>query len=188
MVDVHLYLPVWFPTSPPVSPAPVLDHSLLMAAELDPRTPLSSAQHFIPAGTSNLAIFPRHVPPAQPDDRRSVGGTDDDDFDEDSIPGFTYPQAPTTPLSARPPPPPPLDKGKGRAKDTLLPPPAAGPNGTGTGTGTSSNPLAGNIGTPANGATPKADRRTVGGVRVETRCVATRHGPLAAPGVAIMLI
>ena len=119
---------------------------------------------------------------ARPDD-------DGDDFDEDSIPAFTHPQpSTTTPTTTTTTTTTPLDKGKGRAKDTLLPLPAgaAASNGTSTNSTSSSIPLAGNIGTPVNGnaATPKpkaADRRTVGGVRVETRYV---HGNLhrcAAP-------
>ena len=144
-----------------------------MATELDPRTPLSSAQHFIAAGTSKCPSCLRRVT-RLPGHHRSVG-TDDDDFDEDSIPGFTHPQAPDPPLSAKPPPP--LDKGKGRAPDTLLPPRAATPNGIGS--SSPSNHLAGNIGSTANSAAPKGDRRTVGGVRIETRWVPTRHGPVA---------
>ena len=150
-----------------------------MQAVLDPQTPLSSsvAQHFIQAGmyTDSATIISRHVLPLtrSPYSTSASGlDDDDDDFDEDSIPAFTHPQPSTTPTPL------PLDKGKGRAQDTLLSSPVAAPNGTSTG---SSTPLAGNIGAPANGATPKADRRTVGGVRVETRSVTTCDIPLAAP-------
>lgn len=124
-----------------------------------------------------LPLLPR--PPARSHSTTAASAglddDDDDDFDEDSIPAFTHPQPSTTPT--------PLDKGKGRAQDTLLSSPAAAPNGTGTGTvsSSSSTPLAGNIGAPANGATPKADRRTVGGVHVETRSVTTCDIPLVAP-------
>lgn len=75
---------------------------------------------------------------------------DDDDLDEEHLPGF----------SLGPPPP---DKGKGRAHvpEQLAPP--------SNNAGRSSPVLSGRIGGPANGAPPT--RQTVGGVQVETRCV-----------------
>ncbi|KAI0833533.1 Yip1-domain-containing protein [Trametes gibbosa] len=81
---------------------------------------------------------------------------DDDDLDEDSIPGFTHPglvPSPHTPNTA--------DKGKARAPEQLAPPSASG--------GAS---VSGNIGTPVNGPPgggQRPNRRTVGGVQVETR-------------------
>jgi protein YIPF6 len=76
---------------------------------------------------------------------------DDDDLDEENLPGF----------SIGPPPP---DKGKGRAhaQEQLAPP--------SNNAGTSSPVLSGRIGAPLNGAPPPT-RQTVGGVQVETRCV-----------------
>lgn len=75
---------------------------------------------------------------------------DDDDLDEDNLPGF----------SIGPPP----DKGKGRAHapEQLAPP--------SNNAGASSPVLSGRIGGPANGA-PPTTRQTVGGVQVETRYV-----------------
>ena len=54
-------------------------------------------------------------------------------------------------------------KGKGRAIPSPLGP------GTGTGTGTAAP--TGNIGSSSNGAARQNDRRWIGGVQVETRCV-----------------
>ncbi|KAI0787606.1 Yip1-domain-containing protein [Fomes fomentarius] len=76
---------------------------------------------------------------------------DDDDLDEESIPGFTHPGLVSNPQSPNP------DKGKARASEQLAPP-------------SGSASVSGNIGTAVNGSTPQqANRRTVGGVRVETR-------------------
>lgn len=82
---------------------------------------------------------------------------DDDDLDDDNIPGFTHPalaQAPKTPL----------DKGKGAARyePEQLAAPTVGIRGEG-----SSN-LSGDIGSssqPQRGP----NRQTLGGVQVETR-------------------
>ncbi|PSS36907.1 hypothetical protein PHLCEN_2v1266 [Hermanssonia centrifuga] len=76
---------------------------------------------------------------------------DDDDLDEENIPGFSHPSVATSPQSPYP------DKGKGRATEQLATP-----------TGGSSMPLSGNIGSMPNGP-PKSARRMVGGVQVETR-------------------
>ncbi|KAI0749794.1 Yip1-domain-containing protein [Daedaleopsis nitida] len=76
---------------------------------------------------------------------------DDDDFDEDAIPGFTHPGLVSSPHSPVP------DKGKARAPEQLAPPTSGSPS------------VSGNIGTPVNGSTPQSHRRVVGGVRVETR-------------------
>ena len=78
---------------------------------------------------------------------------DDDDLDEEDIPGFSHPEL--TPNSGV------YDKGKGRAAEQL---------GTPTGGPAPRTPLSGNIGTPTGA--PKATRTTVGGVRVETRYAA----------------
>ncbi|TFK92689.1 Yip1-domain-containing protein [Polyporus arcularius HHB13444] len=75
---------------------------------------------------------------------------DDDDLDEDAIPGFTHPglvPSPHTPAQ---------DKGKARAPEQLAPP-------------SGSPSLSGNIGTPVNGSGAPSNRRSVGGVQVETR-------------------
>ncbi|PIL35511.1 hypothetical protein GSI_02239 [Ganoderma sinense ZZ0214-1] len=80
---------------------------------------------------------------------------DDDDLDEESIPGFTHPGLVQSPHSPVP------DKGKGRAPEQLAPPSA-------------SAAVSGNIGTPVNGSgAPPSNRRSVGGVRVETRYTGT---------------
>ena len=80
---------------------------------------------------------------------------DDDDLDEEAIPGFTHPGMPATPRSPVP------DKGKSRATDQL-----ATPSG---GSQFPRTPLSGNIGSAPVG-TPHSARRMVGGVQVETRC------------------
>lgn len=80
---------------------------------------------------------------------------DDDDLDEDAIPGFSHPGMVATPRSAVP------DKGKGRATAEQLASPAGGSEFPRT-------PLSGNIGSASNGGPPSA-RRVVGGVQVETR-------------------
>lgn len=76
---------------------------------------------------------------------------DDDDFDEDNVPGYTHPSIgrATSPI-------PNGDKGKGRAQDQLAPPSGLSPAG-----------VSGNIGTAPPNA--NAGRRVVGGVQVETR-------------------
>lgn len=79
---------------------------------------------------------------------------DDDEFDEDSIPGFTHPSL-ATPLSPH------SNKGKGRAPEQLGPAPAAN---------LPSSPVSGNIGSVPN-AGPRPTRSTVGGVQVEMRLV-----------------
>lgn len=79
---------------------------------------------------------------------------DDDDLDEDDIPGFSHPTLAQSPLP---------DKGKGRARELDQ---LAAPSGGG---GASSPGLSGNIGS-ASGV-PRPARQTVGGVQVETRCV-----------------
>ncbi|THH12292.1 hypothetical protein EW146_g7754 [Bondarzewia mesenterica] len=77
-----------------------------------------------------------------------IQADEDDDFDEDSIPGFSHP-APSAPAQ---------DKGKGRAPEQLAPP------------STSPRPaVSGNIGSSTGGSGQASTRQTVGGVRVETR-------------------
>ncbi|KAH7918961.1 Yip1-domain-containing protein [Leucogyrophana mollusca] len=79
---------------------------------------------------------------------RFIEADDDDELDEQDIPGFTHPSLAS----------PSLDKGKGRAPEQLGQP-----------TGSSSPPtgLSGNIGSSNGPANPS--RQTVGGIRVETR-------------------
>ncbi|OCH95349.1 Yip1-domain-containing protein [Obba rivulosa] len=92
---------------------------------MDPLTPLTSTSQFIQ-------------------------GDDDDDLDEEAIPGFSHPvMSPNTGQ----------DKGKARAPEQLAPP---------SGSGYSGASISGNIGSTTNGG-PKSSRRTVGGVQVETR-------------------
>ncbi|KAL1696867.1 hypothetical protein GGG16DRAFT_42034 [Schizophyllum commune] len=78
-----------------------------------------------------------------------IQADDDDDYDEENMPGFTNP-ALASPVA---------DKGKTRAHEPeqLAPPSSSGTSG-----------LSGNIGSSSNTA-PQATRSTVGGVRVETR-------------------
>ncbi|TCD61603.1 hypothetical protein EIP91_008168 [Steccherinum ochraceum] len=83
-----------------------------------------------------------------------IQADDDDDFDEENIPGFAHPAMDPSPRSAT------LDKGKGREPERLATP-----------TGEASfprTPVSGNIGSAPNGL-PKPNRTTIGGVRVETR-------------------
>lgn len=78
----------------------------------------------------------------------------DDDFDEDNIPGFSHPS-----LAAQLPLP---DKGKSRAPPEQLAPPS------GTGGAPQSPTVSGNIGTSSSGS-QRGARKTFGGVQVETR-------------------
>jgi len=68
---------------------------------------------------------------------------DDDDLDEEALPSFSGPSLPSDNIPNG------ADKGKGRA--------------------TEANSISGNIGSSAGGSATNAARRTVGGVRVETR-------------------
>ena len=81
---------------------------------------------------------------------------EEDDLDEENIPGFSHPTIEPTPRSTT------FDKGKARVPDRL-----ATPTGE---TSFPRTPVSGNIGSAPNG-TPKPNRTTIGGVRVETRCV-----------------
>ncbi|TBU33345.1 Yip1-domain-containing protein [Dichomitus squalens] len=79
---------------------------------------------------------------------------DDDDLDEEAIPSFTHPGLASSPHS------PGQDKGKARAPEQLASAGAAA--------------VSGNIGTPVNGAGAlQPNRRSVGGVQVETRYTGT---------------
>ncbi|TFK75189.1 Yip1-domain-containing protein [Pluteus cervinus] len=83
-----------------------------------------------------------------------IQGDDDDEFDEEHIPGFSHPAVAQSPL--------PKDKGKTRARE---PEQLAPPTGN---IGSSSSNVSGNFGSlPGRSAGPT--RQTVGGVRVETR-------------------
>lgn len=81
---------------------------------------------------------------------------DDDELDEDSLPAFSHPAMAPSPTA------PTANKGKGRAASPLLPtsspiPSSSAPSG-----------VFGNIGSGSQ--VPKAQRQTVAGVRVESRC------------------
>jgi len=82
---------------------------------------------------------------------------DDDDLDEEDIPGFSHPAL--SPQHA-----PIVDKGKGRANynpEQLAPP--------STSVGRPTSPVvSGNIGSPSQNA-PRGNRQMLGGVQVETR-------------------
>ncbi|KAG5730939.1 Protein YIPF6 [Termitomyces sp. T112] len=81
-----------------------------------------------------------------------IQADDDDDLNDDDIPGFTHPDLTI-----------PVDKGKGKARESEQ---LALPSNAG---GTSLSPgLSGNIGSSVNG-TAASSRQTVGGLRVETR-------------------
>ncbi|KAK0223316.1 hypothetical protein IW262DRAFT_1365860 [Armillaria fumosa] len=84
-----------------------------------------------------------------------IQADDDDDLDEENIPGFTHPsmQSPQIP-----------DKGKGRARE---PDQLALPSSNGR---VSSPVLSGNIGSSVSGGASRSGaRQTVGGINVETR-------------------
>lgn len=84
----------------------------------------------------------------------------DDDFDEDNIPGYTHPSLGSNANSPAP------DKGKSRAPTEQLAPPSSG--------GAPRSPsLSGNIGSSStpNVGGGRGARKTVGGVQVETRYV-----------------
>jgi len=83
-----------------------------------------------------------------------IQADDDDDLDEDAIPGFSHPSMNATPQSAA------YDKGKTRAQEQLATPNSA--------SNFPRTPISGNIGSAPNGA-PKSNRRMVGGIQVETR-------------------
>lgn len=91
-----------------------------------------------------------------------IEADNDDDFDEDNIPGFSHPSLASPGIP---------DKGKGRAPPEQL----ALPSGNG-GQGPMQSPgVSGRIGTPVpngnGGSGGRGARRTVGGVQVETRYV-----------------
>ncbi|KAF9533851.1 hypothetical protein CPB83DRAFT_411984 [Crepidotus variabilis] len=90
---------------------------------------------------------------------RFIQADDDDDFDDEDVPGFTHPGMAQSPAP---------DKGKARANympEQLAPPStSSGPPVAATAAG-----LSGNIGSVAPGASRASNRQTYGDVRVETR-------------------
>ncbi|KAF9468008.1 hypothetical protein BDZ94DRAFT_1246937 [Collybia nuda] len=81
-----------------------------------------------------------------------IQADDDDDLDEDNIPGFSHPTLTE-----------PQDKGKARARELdQLAPPSNEPSA-------SSPVLSGNIGSSVNGGPPRPARQMLGGIQVETR-------------------
>lgn len=88
---------------------------------------------------------------------------DDDDLDEQDIPGFTVPGL-ASPV---------IDKGKSRAPD---------PVGQTGGSGAHAQGVSGNI--SSSNAPRKPARQTVGGIRVETRCASFVW---SGPSLAIQL-
>jgi hypothetical protein len=101
--------------------------------------PLTSTLRFIEAGEFYIRTTFIVIP---------MGGhtdDDDDDLDEQDIPGFSAPS-------------PAVDKGKSREPEQLAKP-SAPP--------TSNQNVSGNIG--SNGSSSNSNRQTVGGIRVETR-------------------
>jgi len=82
-----------------------------------------------------------------------IQADDDDDLDEESIPGFSHPEIAQTPRLP--------DKGKGRAQEHNQP-------GSSANVGTVNASLTGNIGGSQNSG-PRTTTQTIGGVRVETR-------------------
>ncbi|PPQ84822.1 hypothetical protein CVT26_012054, partial [Gymnopilus dilepis] len=86
-----------------------------------------------------------------------IQADDDDDLDEENIPGFSHPGMAQSPVA--------VDKGKGRA--TFVPEQLAPPT---TSNGRPTSPaLSGNIGSSSQGGGRSGNRQTVGGVQVETR-------------------
>ncbi|KAF9443757.1 Yip1-domain-containing protein [Macrolepiota fuliginosa MF-IS2] len=84
-----------------------------------------------------------------------IQADDDDDFDEDNIPGFSHPTLAQTNQNA--------DKGKARAREPeQLAPPSGNIQSGSAG-------LSGNIGSASPNTQHASSRQTVGGLRVETR-------------------
>ena len=79
---------------------------------------------------------------------------DDDDLNDDDIPGFSHPALATATIP---------DKGKSRAQPEpeQLAPPSSRPGPA----------VSGNIGSSSRATSRPANRQTVGGMQVETRCV-----------------
>jgi hypothetical protein len=112
-------------------------------------TPLTATSQFIEAGTNKYFESMPNI--------NSISIDNDDEFDEDNIPGFSHPS-----LAAQSPS---QDKGKGRAPPEQLAPPSA------PGARSQSPNLSGNIGSSdaRRGPAGPGARRTIGGVQVETR-------------------
>ncbi|PPR03073.1 hypothetical protein CVT24_012386 [Panaeolus cyanescens] len=87
-----------------------------------------------------------------------IQADDDDDLDDDNIPGFSHPSMAQSPLP---------DKGKGRAP--YVPEQLAPSSATANGSTSSPHQLSGNIGSSIQNAARPANRQTVGGMQVETR-------------------
>jgi hypothetical protein len=91
---------------------------------------------------------------------------DDDDLDEENIPGFSHPAL--SPQHS-----PMVDKGKGRATYTpeqLAPPTTSNDRPT-------PPVVSGNIGSPSHNA-PRGNRQMLGGVQVETRYLSNLYLPV----------
>ncbi|TFY81221.1 hypothetical protein EWM64_g2793 [Hericium alpestre] len=110
--------------------------------DMDASTPLTSTSQFIQAGKSHTY----HV--KKENQRVDISADDDDDLNEDDIPGYSHPSPQVSPAP---------DKGKARQTDQLAPE-----------SGSPTPELSGNIGAPTR-QPPNASRHTFGGVRVETR-------------------
>lgn len=83
-----------------------------------------------------------------------VAVDDDEDLNDDDIPGFSHPALATATIP---------DKGKSRAQPEpeQLAPPSSRPGPA----------VSGNIGSSSRATSRPANRQTVGGMQVETRCV-----------------
>lgn len=114
------------------------------------RTPLTASSQFIQAGKL-LGISLESANQFVVDD--------DDDLNDDDIPGFAHPALATPTIP---------DKGKGRA---LPEPEQLAPSSSSTGPAVS-----GNIGNSSQTTPRPANRQTVGGIQVETRWVLAVHG------------
>ena len=117
------------------------------------RTPLTASSQFIQAG--KCLHFTWYII-GFADDYFVVD--DDDDLNDDDIPGFSHPALATASIP---------DKGKGRARpepEKLAPPSAS--NGRPI-----SPAVSGNIGSSSQTAPRPTNRQTVGGMQVETRHV-----------------
>lgn len=118
------------------------------------RTPLTASSQFIQAG-ANTSL---ETPDACSVIMRAVDD-DDDDLDEENIPGFSHPGFSQSPVA---------DKGKSRA--TFIPDQLA--SATASNARPQPSPaVSGNIGTTSQGTTRTTNRQTLGGVQIETRSV-----------------